>query len=291
MDTISTGATISWAMEAWDEGLITAEDTGGIDLSWGNHESIIKLIHMIAKREGFGDILAEGSYRAAQRIGKGSEKFVMHCKRQEIAGQEPRAQKSMGLATATAARGADHLYAFPVLDEVGFDEEIGIRYGTEYLPEIGDRLNPKYKGIMVKENEDFCAVVESLGVCKYGTLIPPVLFYEDIVKAFDVTVGISITEKQLRTIGERIVNLNRCFNVREGIRRKDDSLPSRLTQTPAPEGPAKGQVVELNPMLDEYYELRGWRVEDGLPSKRVLHRLGLEDLITDLAKHDIELPE
>jgi aldehyde:ferredoxin oxidoreductase len=291
LDTISTGATISWAMEAWDEGLITAQDTGGIDLSWGNHESIIKLIHMIAKREGFGDILAEGSYRAAQRIGRGTENFVMHCKKQEIAGQEPRAQKSMGLATATAARGADHLYAFPVLDEVGFDEEIGIRYGEQYLPEIGDRLDPKYKGIMVKENEDFCAVVESLGVCKYGTLIPPVLFYGDVVKAFDVTVGIQITEKQLRVIGERIVNLNRCFNVREGIRRKDDSLPRRLTQIPAPEGPSKGQVVELDQMLDEYYEVRGWHLEDGLPTKRVLHRLGLDDLVLDLAKNGVGLPE
>ena len=114
---------------------------------------------------------------------------------------------------------------------------------------------------------------------------------QDIVKAFDVTVGITITEKQLRTIGERIVNLNRCFNVREGIRRKDDSLPSRLTQTQAPEGPSKGQVVELDQMLDEYYEQRGWRVVDGLRTKRVIHRVGLDDLITDLAKHDIEIPE
>jgi aldehyde:ferredoxin oxidoreductase len=144
---------------------------------------------------------------------------------------------------------------------------------------------------MVKENEDFCAVVESLGVCKYGTLIPPVLFYEDIVKAFDVTVGFSITEKQLRMIGERIVNLNRSFNVREGIRRKDDSLPSRLTKTPAPEGPSKGQVVELDQMLDEYYELRGWRTEDGLPTKRVLQRLDLNDVIADLTRSGIELPE
>ncbi len=291
LDTISTGATISWAMEAWEEGLITAEDTGGIDLGWGNHESIIKLIHMIAKREGFGDILAEGSYRAAQRIGRGTERFVMHSKKQEIAGQEPRAQKSMGLATATAARGADHLYAFPVLDEVGFDEEIGIRYGKQYLPEIGDRLDPKYKGLMVKENEDFCAVVESLGVCKYGTLIPPVLFYEDVVNAFEVTVGISLTEVQFRLIGERVVNLNRSFNIREGIRRKDDSLPRRLTHTPAPEGPAKGQIVELEQMLDEYYQLRGWRLEDGLPTQTVLHRLGLEDVIEDLAKNGISLPD
>ncbi|MFW9986830.1 MAG: aldehyde ferredoxin oxidoreductase family protein [Candidatus Odinarchaeota archaeon] len=291
LDTISTGSTISWAMEAWEEGLITAEDTGGIDLEWGNHESIIKLIHMIAHRKGFGDILAEGSYRAAQRIGRGTEKFVMHCKKQEIAGQEPRAQKSMGLATATAARGADHLYAFPVLDEVGFDEEIGIRYGQEYLPEMGDRLNPKFKGIMVKENEDFCAVVESLGVCKYGTLIPPVLFYEDIVTTFEVTVGLHLTEVQFRQIGERIVNLNRGFNVREGIRRKDDSLPRRLTHIPAPEGPSKGQVVELDQMLDEYYEQRGWQLETGLPKIQTLHRLGLDDVIEDLRKQKIKLPQ
>lgn len=291
LDTISTGSTISWAMEAWEEGLITAEDTGGIDLEWGNHESIIKLIHMIAHRKGFGDILAEGSYRAAQRIGRGTEKFVMHCKKQEIAGQEPRAQKSMGLATATAARGADHLYAFPVLDEVGFDEEIGTRYGQEYLPEMGDRLNPKFKGIMVKENEDFCAVVESLGVCKYGTLIPPVLFYEDIVTTFEVTVGLHLTEAQFRQIGERIVNLNRGFNVREGIRRKDDSLPRRLTHIPAPEGPSKGQVVELDQMLDEYYEQRGWQLETGLPKIQTLHRLGLDDVIEDLRKQKIKLPQ
>jgi aldehyde:ferredoxin oxidoreductase len=291
LDTISTGATISWAMEAWDEGLITAKDTGGIDLTWGNHETVVKLIHMIAKREGFGDILAEGSYRAAQKIGRGTEKFVMHSKKQEIAGQEPRAQKSMGLATATAARGADHLYAFPVLDEVGFDEEIGVRYGEQYLPEIGDRLNPKYKGIMVKENEDFCAVVESLGVCKYGTLIPPVLFYEDIVAAFDVTVGVTLNEAYFRLVGERIVNLNRAFNVREGIRRKDDSLPHRLTHTPAPEGPSKGQVVELNQMLDEYYEQRGWRLSDGLPTLQTLYRVDLTDVARDLIQQGIELPE
>jgi aldehyde:ferredoxin oxidoreductase len=290
LDTISTGATISWAMECWDQGLITAKDTGNIDLSWGNHEVIIQLIHLIARREGFGDILAEGSFRAAQKIGRGTEQYVMHSKRQEIAGQEPRAQKSMGLASATAARGADHLYAFPVLDEVGFDEEISIRYGTQYLPEIGDRLNPKYKGIMVKENEDFCAVVESLGVCKYGTLIPPVLFYSDVAAAFDVTVGVNLSIADLHLIGERIVNLNRCFNVREGIRRKDDSLPRRLTEEPAPKGPAKGQIVELDVMLDEYYEKRGWQVKDGLPTQKTLQKLGLEDTITNLAKHGVKLP-
>ncbi|MHA2162737.1 MAG: aldehyde ferredoxin oxidoreductase family protein, partial [Candidatus Thorarchaeota archaeon] len=171
MDTISLGGTISWAMEAWDEGLLTEEDTGGIDLTWGNHESIVNLTKMIAFREGFGDVLAEGSARAAKIIGRGTEKFVMVVKKQEMAGQEPRAQKSMGLAAVTSARGADHLYSFPVLDEAGFDKEIKERFGEQYLPEMADRLNPKYKGIMVKECEDYMVVVESLGLCKYGTQI------------------------------------------------------------------------------------------------------------------------
>ncbi|MCK4483613.1 MAG: aldehyde ferredoxin oxidoreductase family protein [Candidatus Thorarchaeota archaeon] len=275
MDTISLGGTISWAMEAWDEGLLTADDTDGIDLSWGNHESIVKLIKMIAFREGFGDLLAEGSARAAEKIGRGTEKFVMTVKKQEIAGQEPRAQKSMGLAAVTAARGADHLYAFPVLDEAGFDDEIRERFGEEYLPEMADRLNPKYKGIMVKECEDFMVVVESLGLCKYGTQIPPEFYYEDVALALKVHNGLEFTRADLQTIGERIVNLNRLFNAKRGVTRADDNLPDRLTKEGAPLGPAKGEVVELDQMLDEYYLKRGWDNETGIPYASTLQRLGL----------------
>jgi aldehyde:ferredoxin oxidoreductase len=276
MDTISLGATISWAMEAWDEGLLTAEDTSGIDLSWGNHETIVKLTKMIALREGFGDILAEGSTRAAAKIGRGTEKFVMTVKKQEIAGQEPRAQKSMGLAAVTAARGADHLYAFPVLDEAGFDKEIKERFGEQYLPEMADRLNPKYKGIMVKKCEDFMVMVESVGLCKYGTQIPPEFYYDDIAQALKIHNGVDLTSEELQVIGERIVNLNRLFNVARGITRREDQLPDRLTKEGAPKGPSRGQVVELDQMLDEYYEQRGWDLETGLPTMATLKRLGLE---------------
>jgi len=277
MDTISLGGTISWAMEAWDEGLITAEDTGGIDLSWGNAETIVKLTKMIALREGFGDVLADGSAAAAERIGRGTDKFVMAVKRQEIAGQEPRAQKSMGLAAVTAARGADHLYAFPVLDEAGFDEDIRKRFGEEYLPEMAERLNPKYKGIMVKECEDFMVMVESVGLCKYGTQIPPEFFYEDIALALKIHNGLDLTVKQLQEIGERIVNLNRLFNARFGVTRKDDCLPDRLTKEKAPLGPSAGEVVELDQMLTEYYDVRGWDQKTGLPLKETLIRLGLKN--------------
>ncbi len=277
MDTISLGGTISWAMEAWDEGLLTAEDTGGIDLSWGNAETIIKLTKMIALREGFGDVLADGSAAAAERIGRGTEKFVMTVKKQEIAGQEPRAQKSMGLAAVTAARGADHLYAFPVLDEAGFDKEIKERFGEEYLPEMADRLSPKYKGIMVKECEDFMVMVESVGLCKYGTQIPPEFYYDDVALTLKVHNGLDLTGTQLQEIGERIVNLNRLFNARFGVTRKDDCLPDRLTKEKAPLGPSAGEVVELEQMLTEYYDMRGWDQETGLPLKETLKRLGLDD--------------
>ncbi len=276
MDTISLGGTISWAMEAWDEGLLTAEDTGGIDLSWGNAETIIKLTKMIALREGFGDVLADGSAAAAERIGRGTEKFVMTVKKQEIAGQEPRAQKSMGLAAVTAARGADHLYAFPVLDEAGFDKEIKERFGEQYLPEMADRLNPKYKGIMVKECEDFMVMVESVGLCKYGTQIPPEFYYDDIALTLKIHNGLDFTGDQLQEIGERIVNLNRLFNARFGVTRKDDCLPDRLTKEKAPLGPSAGEVVELDQMLTEYYDVRGWDQETGLPLKETLERLGLD---------------
>lgn len=276
MDTISLGATISWAMEAYERGILTDEDTGGLDLTWGNHETIVKLTEMIAFRQGIGDLLAEGSYRAAQRIGKGSEEFVMAVKKQEIAGQEPRAQKSMGLAAVTAARGADHLYAFPVLDEAGFDDEIKRRFGEQYLPEMTDRLSPKYKGIMVKECEDYMVVVESLGLCKYGTQIPPEFYYEDVAEAVRIHNGLDFTVEELQLIGERIVNLNRMFNVSRGITKKDDALPDRLTKEPAPLGPPKGQVVELDIMLDEYYRERGWDPETGIPFDSTLERLGLK---------------
>jgi len=278
MDTISLGGTISWAMEAWDEGLLTAEDTGGIDLSWGNAETIIKLTKMIAVREGFGDVLADGSAAAAERIGRGTDKFVMTVKKQEIAGQEPRAQKSMGLAAVTAARGADHLYAFPVLDEAGFDDDIKERFGEEYLPEMADRLSPKYKGIMVKECEDFMVMVESVGLCKYGTQIPPEFFYDDVALALKVHNGLDLTGAQLQEIGERIVNLNRLFNARFGVTRKDDCLPDRLTKVKLPSGPSAGEVVELDMMLTEYYDERGWDQETGLPLKETLERLGLDDV-------------
>lgn len=284
LDTIGTGGVISWAMECFEKGLLDKKFIGDLNLQWGDADTTIELIHMIAQREGFGDILAQGSYRAAEIVGNNTMKYVMHVKKQEIAAQDGRAHKSMGLTSAVSPRGADHLYAFPVLDEGGFDEEIRAIYGDEYWPEMGERCNPKYKGYLVYVNENFAVLVDSLGTCKYGTMIPPALYYEEVQRGLEVTTGMKFTIDELKQIGERIVNLNRAFNIREGFSRADDMLPRRFLEEPSPEGPSKGQVVELEFMLEEYYHHRGWDA-DGIPRPEKLNQLGLEFVLKDFPKN------
>lgn len=281
LDTIGAGAVISWAMEAWERGLLPRELVGDLDLSWGNADTMVELVRRLAYRQGLGDFLANGSLRAARELGPEAEKLVMHVKGMEIAGQEPRGQKSMGLAMATSARGADHLYAFPVLDEGGFDEEIRRVYGPQYMPEMADRLSPVHKGHMVYVNENWAAVVESVGACKYGTMVPPTLGYEEVAEGLALTCGMDFSVADLEKLGERVVNLQRMYNVRLGLRRAHDTLPERLLKEPAPDGPARGHVVELDYMLDEYYRERGW-TPDGIPTRERLQELGLPELVRDL---------
>jgi len=281
LDTIGTGGVISWAMECFEKGLIDKTFLGDRKLEWGDAETTIELITMIALREGFGDILAYGSYRAAEILGNDTSNYVMHVKKQELAAQDGRAHKSMGLTAAVSPRGADHLYAFPVLDEGGFDKEVKEIYGEEYWPEMGERLSPKYKGYMVYVNENFGVLVDSVGTCKYGTMIPPALYYKEIQKGLKVTTGINFTITELHQTGERIVNLNRAFNIREGFSRADDTLPRRFLKEPAPEGPPKGQIIELESMLEEYYHHRGWDA-NGIPTPEKLRQLDLAFVAEDL---------
>lgn len=284
MDTISCGGVIGFAMECYEKGLLKKEDTDGLDLSWGNAEAVVACVEKIAKREGFGDRLAEGIGRFSKRFGKAAEPFTMAVKGMDEAAQDGRAQKSMGLSHATANRGADHLTSFEVLSEVGFNEEIERRFGKDVMPEAADRLNPKYKALMVRDGEHFCAVVDSLVTCKFGAIWPPVFYFQDYAKMLTALTGIEYTEEKLRRIGERIFNLERAFNIREGITRKDDRLPERLLKDPAPTGPCKGHVVELDYMLGEYYKLRGWDGKTGLIPGQKLRELGLQDVEGALGK-------
>jgi aldehyde:ferredoxin oxidoreductase len=283
LDTISAGRSISFAMELWDEEILNLDDTGGLAFRWGDMELVLKLLPMIARREGFGDLLAEGVRRMAQVIGRGSEQYAMHVKGMEIAGQDGRAQRSMGLAHVTSSRGADHLKAFPVIDETGFPDEGRRRYGEAYLPEIVQPLATKHKAFLVKDGEDFGAVIDSTGMCKSGgTFVLAEIYWPDIAAALEATTGMEMPVERLQRIGERIYNLQRCYNALHGITRADDRLPRRFADEPSPSGNAKGQTIDVEPMLEDYYQLRGWDPERGWPTQEKLRELGLEDAIERL---------
>jgi aldehyde:ferredoxin oxidoreductase len=278
LDTISAGRCISFAMELWDEEILNLDDTGGIPLRWGDMDVVLRLLPMIARREGFGSLLAEGVRTMAETIGRGADKYAMHVKGMEIPGQDGRAQRSMGLAHITSTRGADHLKAFPVIDETGFPDEGRRRYGEQYMPDIVQPLATKHKAFLVKDGEDLGAIVDSVGMCKSGgTFVLAEIYWPDLAEALEATTGMSMPVDRLKTIGERIYNLQRCYDAIHGITRADDRLPLRFSQEPSPTGNAKGQTIDTEPMLDEYYVLRGWDSANGWPTADTLHRLGLDD--------------
>jgi aldehyde:ferredoxin oxidoreductase len=272
IDTISTGNTISFAMECYENGLINKQDTGGIEYTWGNHEAIVETVKKIAFRDGFGDVLAEGVKRAAEKIGKGAEKYALHVKGLEPPEQGIRGLKAWGLGWAVSSRGADHLRAFPLPETTWTPEEVKETFGTE---EAADRFSHIGKAELVKHFEEICALADSLEMCKITLIGLRALEPEDMTKVIYAVTGWNVDKIELLMIGERIVNLERLFNVREGIRRKDDTLPERYLKTPMPEGPSKGSIVELDPMLDQYYMLRGWNSVSGIPDSKKLKELGI----------------
>ena len=269
LDTISTGVTIAFAMELYEKGVIGKEEAG-LSLEWGNGDSMLELINMIAYRKGFGDVLADGTARAAERIGKGADKFAMHVKKMEIPRQEPRTLKAFGLGHAVSNRGADHLYALPTIDSAKRSDVAERVLPGKPLKKIMDTRDPTYKPDIIVFTENYCAVTDALGVCKFTSTETFTFMPSNFARVLSVLTGESFTEEQLLECGERIVNIERCFNVREGFSRKDDTLPDRfLTE------PYQGSVVELEKMLTKYYRLRGWSV-NGVPSDQKLKKLGLD---------------
>jgi len=267
LDTISTGGVIAFAMECYERGILTKDDTDEIDLRFGNAEAMVIMVEKIAKRKGIGDLLAEGVLRASKNIGKGTESFAMHVKGLEIPGYSPRGSLGNAIGYATSDRGACHLHGAIMPDEevAGFD-----RYSVEESSRVG----------IIKVGQDINSVLNSLGICVMGT---GQTRYTDFMSS---VVGWELSGEEYAQIGERIYNLTRAFNVREGFSRKDDTLPRRVMEQPMPEGPAKDfRITEeaLNRMLEEYYELRGWS-RDGYPTERKLLELSLDFVIEDLRK-------
>jgi len=262
VDVISTGVTIAWLIEARERGLVDDDALGGIQLRWGDHRVVEELIRRIAAREGIGDLLARG-VREASRTVKGSESFAMHSKGLEIPMHDPRAFKGMGLQYATSNRGACHLYGFVLRIEQGERvTDLGIH-------ERVYRFDVAGKGRIVAIMQDWSEVVESMGICKFLQVTPG-----HVASIYSLAVGMKFEARDLHMRGTAIFNLKRLFNLACGMTGKDDSLPERLLKEPLPDGGAAGQVVELEPMLKEYYRYRGWD-ENGYPRRETLEKLGL----------------
>jgi len=274
LDTISAGNTIAFAMECYERGILTKKDTGGLELKFGDPDVMLELVHKIAKREGIGDLLAEGTKRMSKKLGKGSERFAMHVKGLELPGYDPRAAKITGLAYASSNRGGCHITAY-----VEGPSFMSIPYLIIEECDLGDILQEiPETAKLVKDMEDAFTVFDAIGGCKFMGMV---LTAEDWTTLIASLTGWEFTASDFRRTGERIYNLERAFSVKEGLTRADDTLPKRLLEEPLPEGPAKGHVVNLEPLLDAYYKFRGWD-KNGKPTPEKLKELGLDWLIKEI---------
>ena len=252
-DPISFGGTLAAAMELFEMGVITEEDTDGIALNFGNAEALTVMAEKTGKYEGFGQILGMGSKRMCEKYGH--PEIAMTVKGQEFAGYDSRALQGMGLGYATSNRGACHLKH----DVFG--------------PDMEDQTG-KGKAVPCKDSQDFVAMLDSTGLCLFsaGAGMKPGHFTELVNAACDG----EWSDERLNEVGERVWNLERMYNLKAGLTKADDDLPARLKEVPAPSGTAKGKVSEIDKMLPEYYEYRGW-TPDGEPTTQTLQRLGLAD--------------
>jgi len=274
MDGISAGVIVSFAMDCYENGIINKKDTEGLDLRFGNAEAMVGTIKLMGSRKGWlGDVLAEGSMRAAEKIGKDAVKYANHIKGLELPGYDLRTLKTAALGFSVSYRGACHL-----------------RSGA-YSPDVKGKVDrfkiEKGRGKIVKNGEDLYDVVDSLILCKFSRGV----FYEgldEMAKYYTLATGIPMTTEELGQAGERINNLARLINIREGKgTREYDTLPPKIMSVPVPdEGIAKGAIVtqkEFDIGLDDYYEVRGW-TKEGIPTVEKLKELGLNDLVSIVKK-------
>ncbi len=259
LDSITMPTTIACAMELFESGYITAKETGCF-LNFGNMDAIVDLTYKTAYRQGFGSELAEGSFRLASKYGH--PELSMSVKKQELPAYDPRALQGMGLNYATSNRGGCHVRGYLTSPEI-----LGI-------PEKLDSLATEGKAGWVKIFQDLTAAVDAAGICLFTTLGG--IGAPELAEQLATATGFNYTVEEVLQAGERIWNLERLFNLKNGFTKADDTLPPRLLKEPMKVGPNKGHVARLNLMLPEYYKLRGWD-EKGVPAQEKLKELSLED--------------
>jgi aldehyde:ferredoxin oxidoreductase len=279
LDTVSFGATVAMAMELYERGILKRADVDGLDLKFGNHEAAVAVLRKIAYREGVGDLLAEGSRLAAERIGGDAPKYAMHVKGLEFPGYDPRGLKAMGLNYMTAYTGADHSRGHSEQEVFGIP-----------VPQAVDRLAIEGKAALTIFNQDIgAAVKDSSMLCTFVVrlaLLPKDLGPKLVADFWRAAQGYDVTAEEVARVGERVTNVARVWNLRAGFTRADDTLPERLLMEPLKTGASQGHRIspeDRDFMLDEYYHLHGWDAQ-GVPTPERLKALGLESLAADLPR-------
>ncbi|MBI4321195.1 MAG: aldehyde ferredoxin oxidoreductase family protein [Chloroflexi bacterium] len=296
LDYVSASGCISFAMELFQYGIITTQDTDGIELSWGNEDAMVQMLHKIAFREGFGDVLAEGSVRAAETLGRGASRYAMTVKGMEMMFMEPRTGPTgFVFGDLTNPRGGDNLktthgrtrgYAANWwVDKFDMPEDVKARIYSMPPEQFADTWEGK--PMHSRWLEDMYSIANALGLCFFtcGPLLAlGPTYFSGLFSAFS---GLDMTPEEITKCGERIFTLLKAYDVRLGLTRKDDIWPDRFFEEPLPEGPTKGAVLSraaIGQLLDEYYDLRGWDRATGIPSAEKLIEVGLEDIADELTR-------
>jgi len=274
LDLISAPVAIAFAMECYQRGIIGREITEGLDLSWANaNHAVLESIELMGQNEGFGRLLNRGVKALSEEWGEETKAFAFHVKGMETTDADPRVFPTWGLMYAVSSRGADHCRALCFAEMGGMPDDVLKKIaGTT---EAADPNGIKGKGKVVAYCEDMRALADSLELCKFATQ-GHLGYPENLTDLFYYVTGLKWSAEELRMAGERIVQLERIFNLREGLTAGDDTLPERFLSEPVPDGPAKGRVVRLDPMLEEYYHARGWDRKTGQPLPERLKTLSLK---------------
>jgi aldehyde:ferredoxin oxidoreductase len=283
MDTISAGATIAFAMECYEKGIITKKDTDGIELTWGNHQAIVAMTEKMGKREGFGDILSDGVKVAAERIGKGAEAYAIHVHGQEPAMHDPRSTPSFATAYQSDPTPGRHMQGSCAHFEMHVSDEFEFPHFGRKIT-ITDRATFKHtytgKGQYEVLFRNHSHIGNTAGACLIADLGPGMCTPVDIIPNFlQVITGWKYSPEEMMRVGDRISAIRQAINVREGLKPKDFKMPGRTVgNPPLTEGPTANIIVDVNTMVTEYYKAMDWDLETGKPSKKKLQELGLEDV-------------
>jgi len=255
LDSLSSGETIGWAMECVQRGLLTNDDFDGLDFSWGNCQTVEKLLGMIIRREGIGDLFAEGTRSLARHFGKGTGEYAFHVKGLDMICGDPRGIKAFGLTYAIASRGGDHLRAEPFFELTERYDEAEKRWGVR---DIADRLSDNGKAILVEHTERQALLTDCVTMCKNIGLSMDILDFDFASRLLTAGTGLKFTPEKVDDALKGVIDRDRKMNIDFGVTAEQDTLPRRFTHEPLKEGASKGQVVPVGRMVKEYYKAKGW---------------------------------